>query len=77
MMKNENIVRRLELLVAEANELAEGKSTVEIDEDPHLAALMAETEPIIEELDAIVNNAFPNHPEKVAHWRKAMGIEEE
>jgi hypothetical protein len=38
---------------------------------------MLEAEPIIEELDQIVNNAFPNHPEKVAHWKKSMGIDQE
>ena len=76
-MKNENIVSRLERIVAEADALAEGKSSVEIDEDPRLCGLMLEAEPIIEELDHIVNNAFPNHPEKVAHWKKAMGIDRE
>ena len=76
-MKNENIIRTLERLVAEANELSEGKSSVEIDEDPRICALMMQAERIIEELDQIVNTAFPNHPEKVAHWRKAMGIEDE
>jgi hypothetical protein len=76
-MKNENIIRTLERLVTEANELAEGKSTVEIDEDPQICALMMQAEPIIEELDQIVNTAFPNHPQKVAHWKKAMGIEDE
>jgi hypothetical protein len=37
---------------------------------------MLEAETIIEELDDIVNHAFPDHPEKVAHWRKAMGIDQ-
>ena len=76
-MKNENIIRTLERLVAEANDLSEGKSSVEIDEDPRICALMTQAEPIIEELDQIVNTAFPNHPQKVAHWKKAMGIEDE
>jgi uncharacterized protein YmfQ (DUF2313 family) len=76
-MKNENIVRTLERLVAEAEELSKGKSEVEIDEDPQICGLMMQAEPIIEELDEIVNTAFPNHPEKVAHWRKTMGIEDE
>ena len=76
-MKNENIVRTLERLVAEADELSKGKSIVEIDEDPRICALMMQAEPIIEEIDQIVNTAFPNHPEKVAHWRKAMGIEDD
>ena len=76
-MKNENIVSRLERIVTEADALAEGKSSVEIDEDPRICGLMLEAEPIIEELDDIVNNAFPNHPEKVAHWKKAMGIDQE
>jgi hypothetical protein len=76
-MKNENIVHTLERLVAEAEELSKGKSIVEIEEDPQICALMMQAEPIIEELDEIMNNAFPNHPEKVAHWKKAMGIEDE
>jgi hypothetical protein len=76
-MKNENIIRTLERLVAEANELSEGKSSVEVDEDPRICALMMQAEPIIEELDQIVNTGFPNHPQKVAHWKKAMGIEDE
>jgi hypothetical protein len=76
-MKHENIVRTLERLVAEADALAEGKSSVEIDEDPRICSLMIQVEPLIEELDNIVNNAFPNHPEKVAHWRKAMGIDQD
>ena len=76
-MKNENIVLTLERLVAEADALSKGKSSVEIDEDPRICALMMQAERIIEELDQIVNTAFPNHPEKVAHWKKAMGIEEE
>jgi hypothetical protein len=76
-MKHENIIRTLERIVAEANEISEGKSSIEIDEDPRLCALMIQAEPIIEELDQIVTTAFPNHPEKVAHWKKAMGIEDE
>jgi hypothetical protein len=75
-MKHENIVSRLERLVAEADALAEGKSIVEIEEDPRICGLMLEAETIIEELDDIVNHAFPDHPEKVAHWRKAMGIDQ-
>ena len=76
-MKNENIVYTLERLVAEAEELSKGKSEVEIDEDPRICALMMQAEPIIEELDQIVCTAFPNHPEKEAIWKKAMGIEDE
>jgi hypothetical protein len=76
-MKNAHIIRPLERLVAEANELSEGKSSVEIDEDPRICGLMIQAEPIIEELDQIVKTAFPNHPQKVAHWKKAMGIEDE
>jgi hypothetical protein len=74
-MKNENIVSMLERLVTEADALSEGKSSVEIDEDPRICGLMLQAEPIIEELDQIVNTAFPNHPEKVAIWKKAMGID--
>ena len=74
-MKNENIVSLLERLVNEADALSEGKSSVEIDEDPRLCALMLQPESIIEELDQIVLTAFPNHPEKVAIWKKAMGID--
>jgi hypothetical protein len=76
-MKNENIITRLERIVAEADALSEGKSIVEIDEDPRICGLMLEAETIIEELDDIVINAFPNHPEKVAHWKKAMGIDQD
>jgi len=76
-MKHENIVLKLERLLHEADALAEGKSNLEIDEDPRICALMLQAEPIIEELDFIVNNAFPNHPEKVALWRKNMGIDQE
>jgi len=76
-MKNENILHTLERLVAEADELSKGKSSVEIDEDPRICALMMQAEPIIEEIDQIVNTAFPNHPQKVAHWKKAMGIEDD
>jgi hypothetical protein len=76
-MKNENIVAMLERLVTEAEALAEGKSTVEIDEDPRLCALMLQAEVIIEELDQIILTAFPNHPEKVAFWKKSMGIDED
>jgi hypothetical protein len=50
---------------------------VEIEEDPRIVGLMLEAETIIEEIDFIVENAFPDHPEKVALWRKRMGIEEE
>ena len=74
-MKNENIVAILERLVTEADALSEGKSTVEIEEDPRICALMLQAESIIEELDQIVRTAFPNHPEKVAIWKKAMGID--
>ena len=74
-MKNENIVSMLERLVTEANALSEGKSSVEIDEDPRICALMLQAESIIEELDQIVRTAFPDHPEKVAIWKKAMGID--
>ena len=74
-MKNENIVSMLERLVTEADALSEGKSSVEIDEDPRICGLMLQAEPIIEELDQIVLTAFPNHPEKVAIWKKNMGID--
>ncbi|HMG77028.1 MAG TPA: hypothetical protein VK582_26375 [Pyrinomonadaceae bacterium] len=74
-MKNENIVSILERLVTEANALSEGKSSVEIEEDPRICGLMLQAEPLIEELDQIVDTAFPNHPEKVAIWKKAMGID--
>ena len=76
-MKNENIVSILERLVTEANALSEGKSSVEIDEDPRLCELMLKAESIIEELDQIITTAFPNHPEKVAIWKKNMGIDED
>ena len=74
-MKNEDIVSMLGRLVTEANALSEGKSSVEIDEDPRISALMLQAESIIEELDQIVQTAFPNHPEKVAIWKKALGID--
>ena len=74
-MKNENIVSMLERLVTEAEALSEGKSSVEVEEDPHICGLMLQAESIIEELDQIVTTAFPNHPEKVAIWKKAMGID--
>jgi hypothetical protein len=74
-MKNENIVSRLARLVTEAEALSEGKSSVEIEEDPRICGLMLQAEPIIEELDQIVNTAFPKHPEKVAIWNKNMGLE--
>ena len=74
-MKNENIVSMLERLVTEANALSEGKGSVEIEEDPRICGLMLQAEPIIEELDQIVHTAFPNHPEKVAIWKKEMGID--
>jgi hypothetical protein len=75
VMKNENIVAMLERLVTEANALAEGKSGVEIDEDPRICGLMLQADSIIEELDQIIHTAFPDHPEKVAIWKKAMGID--
>ena len=74
-MKNENIVSMLERLVTEANALSEGKCSVEIEEDPRICALMLQAESIIEELAQIVHTAFPNHPEKVAIWKKEMGID--
>ena len=77
MTKNENLISTLARLVTEADALSEGKSSVEIDEDPRICALMLQAEPIIEELDQIVNTAFPNHPEKVAIWKKAMGLDDE
>ena len=61
--------------MTEADALSEGKCSVEIDEDPRICALMLQAELIIEELDQIVHTAFPNHPEKVAIWKKAMGID--
>jgi hypothetical protein len=76
-MKNENIVAMLERLVTEADALAEGKSSVEIDEDPMICGLMLQVNSIIEELDQIIHTAFPNHPEKVAIWKKAMGIDDD
>ena len=77
MTKNENLINTLARLVSEAEALSEGKSSVEIDEDPRICALMLQAEPIIEELDQIVNTAFPQHPEKVAIWKKNMGIDED
>ena len=77
MMKNENIVSMLERLVTEANALSEGKGSVEIDEDRRICALMLQAESIIEELDQIINTAFPNHPEKVAIWKKNVCIDED
>ena len=76
-MKNENIVLMLHRLVAEADALSEGKSTVQIEEDPRICGLMLQAESIIEELDQIITTAFPNHPEKVALWKKNMGIDED
>ena len=76
-MKNENIVFMLQRIVAEADALSEGKSTVEIEEDPRICGLMLQAESIIEELDQIITTAFPNHPEKVAIWKKNMGIDED
>ena len=76
-MKNEDLVAQLGRLVTEANALSEGKSSVEIDEDPRISALMQQAESIIKELDQIVQTAFPNHPEKVAIWKKAMGIDKD
>ena len=74
-MKNENIVSMLQRLVTEADALSEGKSSIEVEEDPRICGLMLQVESIIEELDQIVNTAFPNHPEKVAIWKKNMGID--
>ena len=74
-MKNENIVSMLERLVTEADALSEGKGSVEIEEDPRICALMLQAELIIEELDQIVDTAFPNDPEKVAIWKREMGID--
>ena len=75
MLKNENIVAMLQRLVDEADALSEGKSRVEIDEDPRICGLMLQADAIIEELDQIIQTAFPNHPEKVALWKKNMGID--
>jgi|GEM_PF-3630618 len=77
MTKNEDLVRTLARLVTEAEALSEGKSSVEIDEDPRICALMLQAEPIIEELEQILNTAFTKHPEKVAIWKKAMGLDDE
>jgi hypothetical protein len=77
MTKHENLVNKLERLVTEANALSEGKSSIEIDEDPRICAIVMQLEPIIEELDLIVNTAFPNHPEKVALLRKRMGMDDD
>jgi len=74
-MKNENIVSMLERLVTEADALSEGKGSVEIEEDPRICALMLQADSIIEELDQIVDTAFPNDPEKVAIWKREMGID--
>jgi len=76
-LKNENIVAMLERLVKEAETLSEGKSIVEIEEDPRICGLMVQAESIIEELDQIIHTAFPNHPEKVALWKKNMGIDDD
>jgi hypothetical protein len=73
-MKHENIIAILDRLVTEADALAKGKSSVEIDEDPRICALMQQAEPIIEELDQIINT-FPNNSEKVVLWKKSMGID--
>ena len=75
MTKNENLVSKLARLVTEAEALSEGKSSVEIDEDPRICALMLQAEPIIEELEQILNTAFAKHPEKVAIWKKALDID--
>ena len=76
-LKNENIVSILKRLVTEAEALSEGKSRIEIEEDPRICGLMLQADSIIEELDQIVCTAFPNHPEKVAIWKKNMGIDED
>jgi hypothetical protein len=57
----------------ETSALSEAKDAVEIEEDPRICGLMMEAEPITEEIDFIVNNAFPNHPKMVALWKKNMG----
>ena len=75
-MKHENLVLKLERLVTQAEQLAEGKSVVEVEEDPRICALMIEAEPIVEELENILNGAFANYPEKLALWKKKMGMEE-
>ena len=77
MTKNENLVRTLARLVTEAEALSKGKSSVEIDEDPRICALMLQAEPIIDELEQILNTAFSKHPEKVAILKKAMGLDDE
>jgi hypothetical protein len=76
-MKNENIVAMLGRLVSEAEALSEGKSSVEIDQDPRICGLMLQADSIIEELELIINTAFANHPEKVALWKKNMGIDDD
>ena len=43
-MKNENIVSMLERLVTEAEALSEGKSSVEVEEDPLICGLMLQAE---------------------------------
>ena len=73
-LKHENIVSTLARLVDEAKELSKGKSEIEVEEDPRICGLMLQAETIIEEIDLIVNTAFPDHPEKVAIWKKNMGI---
>jgi len=77
MTKNENLVSTLARLVTKAEALSEGKSRVEIEEDPRICALMLQAESIIEELEQIINTAFQNHPEKIASWKKAMGLDDE
>jgi hypothetical protein len=74
-MKNEDLVAPLGRLVTEANALSEGKSSIEIDEDPRISELLLQAESIIKELDQIVQTAFPNHPEKITIWKKALDID--
>ena len=74
-MKNENIVATLGRLMSEATALSEGKTPIEIGEDPRICGLMVQVESIIEELEQIVETAFPNHPEKVALWKKVLSID--
>ena len=77
-MEHENIIRKLERLVSEAEALAKEKnSPVEIDEDPRICALMLQAEPLIEELDQIALEMFRSNPEKLAWWKKIMEMDEE
>jgi hypothetical protein len=36
---------------------------------------MEQAEPIIEELDQLINTAYPNNSEKVILWKKSMRMD--